>query len=389
MSNPFAKILALAGGTGLLQSKGESVIGIDIGSSSIKIVQLKKDHGRIILETYGELATGPYADLAVGQAVTLQPEKLGEMAQDLIKEANITTSIGAFSIPLKSSLLVVLEMPDIKPAELAKAIPIEARKYVPVPISEVALDWWIIPHPENTFEEEEVGEEKEKGGVPKGKVEVLAVAIHKGTLTQYDSIAQLARVQSKFFEIETFSAIRSSFVGHDLGATAIIDMGAGTTKMAIVDSGIVKLSHTIGKGSQDVTVAISKSLGVDFAKAEEVKREIGLNRPSKQLPGRSLSIDDVGFATNPIVEYIFAEANRVIVNYQKKYKRSVDRAVLIGGGALLKGVHDVAVRYLGSEVSIGNPFEKVESPAFLSPVLKEAGPEFAVSIGLALRLLQQ
>ena len=387
MSNPFAKILALVGGKGLLQSKGESVIGIDIGSSSMKIVQLKKDHSRIILETYGELATGPYADLAVGQAVTLQPEKLGEMAQDLIKEANITTSLGAFSIPLKSSLLVVLEMPDIKPSELAKAIPIEARKYIPVPISEVALDWWIIPHPEDTFEESE-DEKKEKGGTPKGRVEVLAVAIHKGTLTQYESIAHLARVQSKFFEIETFSAIRSSFVGRDLGATAIIDMGAGTTKMAIVDSGIVKLSHTIGKGSQDVTVAISKSLGVPFAKAEEVKREIGLNRPGKQFPGRTLSVDDVGFATNPIVEYIFAEANRAIVNYQKKYKRSVDHAVLIGGGALLKGVHDIAVRYLGSEVSMGNPFEKVETPAFLSPVLKEAGPEFAVAIGLALRLLQ-
>ena len=213
MANPFAKILALAGGKGLLQSKGESVIGIDIGSSSIKIVQLKRDHGRIILETYGELATGPYADLAVGQAATLPPEKLGEMVQDLIKEANITTSLGAFSIPLKSSLLIVLEMPDIKPAELAKAIPIEARRYIPVPISEVALDWWIIPRTENTFEESE-GEEKI--GAPQTKVEVLVVAIHKGTLTQYESIAHLARIQSKFFEIETFSAIRSSFVGHDL-----------------------------------------------------------------------------------------------------------------------------------------------------------------------------
>jgi len=386
MSNPFAKILALVGGKGLLQSKGESVIGIDIGSSSMKIVQLKRDHGRIILETYGELATGPYADLAVGQAVTLQPEKLGEMAQDLIKEANITTAVGAFSIPLKSSLLVVLDMPDLKPAEIARAIPIEARKYIPVPISEVALDWWIIPHAENTFED---GDGEEGAAAPKVRTEVLVVAIHKGTLTQFESIAHLAKVQSGFFEIETFSAIRSSFVGRDLGATAIIDMGAGATKMAIVDYGVVKLSHTIGKGSQDVTIAISKSLGIDFAKAEEIKREIGLNRPSKQLPGRSLSIDDVGFATNPIVEYIFAEANRAIVNYQKKYKRSVDRAVLIGGGALLKGIHDVAVRYLGSEVTTGNPFEKVESPAFLSPVLKDAGPEFAVAIGVALRLLQK
>lgn len=388
MANPFAKILELAASKGLLQSKGKSAIGIDIGSSSMKIVQIKNDHGRLILETYGELATGPYADMAVGQAVTLTPEKQGEMVQDLLKESNVTTAVGAFSIPLKSSLLVVLEMPDLKPADLAKAIPIEARKYIPVPISEVALDWWIIPRTTNSFETEVDESGVEKPEAPKKKTEVLAVAIHKGTITQFETVAHIARVQSQFFEIETFSAIRSSFVGRDLGATAIIDMGAGTTKMAIVDYGVVKLSHTIGKGAQDVTMAISKSLGVDFAKAEEIKREIGLKRPTKQLPGHTMSIDDVGFATNPIIEYIFAEANRAIVNYQKKYKRSVDRAVLIGGGSLLKGVQDVAVRYLGSEVSIGNPFEKVESPAFLSPVLREAGPEFAVAIGLALRLMQ-
>lgn len=382
MANPFTKILELASGTGLLQTKSQSVVGIDIGSSSMKLVQLKRDHGRVVLETYGELAVGPYADMAVGQAVTLQPEKLAEITQDLIKEANVTTAVGAFSIPLKSSLLIVLEMPNLKPAELAKAIPIEARKYIPVPISEVALDWWILPQTENAFEDEGATVEKKK-------IEVLVVAIHKGTITQYQSMAQLSKIQSQFFEIETFSAIRSSFVGKDLGATAIIDMGAGTTKVAIIDYGVVKLSHTISKGSQDITGAISKSLGIDFAKAEEVKREIGLKRPGKQLPGRPFSPDDVGFATNPIVEYIFAEAGRAVVGYQKKYKRSVDHTVLIGGGALLIGVQDIAARYLGTEISIGNPFGKVEAPAFLSPVLKEAGPEFAVAIGLALRLLQQ
>lgn len=384
MVNPFTKLLELTKGKGLLQTSGISVIGVDIGSSSMKIIQLRKDRGKAVLETYGELATGPYGDMAIGQAVTLPTEKLAEMTQDLIKEANVTTALGAFSIPLRSSLLLILEMPDIGQEELAKAIPIEARRFIPVPISEVALDWWVIPRSGNTFEEEEAADKERK----KNRVEVLAVAIHKGTITQYETMAQLSKIRPQFFEIETFSAIRSSLQGHDMNATAIIDMGAGSTKMAIVDYGIVKLSHTISKGSQDVTIAISKSLGIDFAKAEEVKREIGLKRPTKQIAGRTMSFDDIGFTTNPIVEYVFTEASRAVINYQKKYKRSVDRVILIGGGALLKGVTEIATRYLGMEVIIGNPFDKVEAPAFLSPVLKEAGPEFAVSLGLALRLLQ-
>ena len=262
------------------------------------------------------------------------------MTQDLIKEANVTTALGAFSIPLRSSLLLVLEMPDIGQEGLAKAIPIEARRFIPVPISEVALDWWVIPRSGNTFEEDEMADKEKK----KNKVEVLAVAIHKGTIAQYETMAQLSKIRSQFFEIETFSAIRSSLQGHDMNATAIIDMGAGSTKMAIVDYGIVKLSHTISKGSQDVTIAISKSLGIDFAKAEEVKREIGLKRPTKQIAGRTMSFDDIGFATNPIAEYVFAEASRAVVNYQKKYKRSVDRVILIGGGALLKELDRVIAK---------------------------------------------
>ncbi len=356
---------------GGLSQKQKSVVAIDLGISSVKLVQLRKEKGRAILETYGELACGPYNNLAVGQATNLSIEKTVELLKDLFKEANVTTSTAIFSIPLRSSLIVSAEVPELAQNNLAEVIPIEARKYVPVPISEVMLDWWVIPHSSanQTIDEEKAGR----------KIEVLIASIHKDTIHQYQEIIQQLKLDADSFEIETFSSIRS-VIPNDLVATAILDIGAGTSKIAIVDYGIVRLSHTIDKGSQDITVAISQSLSIPFTKAEEIKRQLGLVGDVEK--------GDLVEMVSPTVEYIFAEVNKVMLKYQQEHQRSIDKIVLIGGGALLKGILELAKDIVGVPVVVGLPFDKVEAPAFLNNVLKEAGPEFAVAIGLALRKLE-
>lgn len=125
--------------------KGEDSVGIDIGTSSIKVVQLRKKKGRALLETYGEIALGPYGGLSVGQVTNLTSDKVAEAIKDLIREANVTTLSGGLSIPFKSSLVTLMELPIIDEKQLKEMIPLEARKYIPVPISEVTLDWWVIP----------------------------------------------------------------------------------------------------------------------------------------------------------------------------------------------------------------------------------------------------
>ncbi|MEX0918500.1 MAG: type IV pilus assembly protein PilM [Candidatus Paceibacterota bacterium] len=367
MSNFIKKIFS--GGFHLFK-KNNSVIGIDFGSSSIKIIQLRNEKGQAVLETYGELSTGPYGNLAVGQVVNLPPEKLSSLLNDLFIEANVTTRDGALAIPLRSSLLVPMELPDVGEDNLDEVIPIEARKYIPVPIAEVALDWWVLPKTEA----------KKDGPIKTPRLEVFMVAIHKDTLRQYEQTAKLAQVNPRFFEIETFSAMRS-VLRDNRGVSAIVDIGAASTKMVIVDAGTVKLSHTINKGSQDVTLAISRSMNIPFAKAEEVKRKVGL--------AEKVGADDLIKVASPIVEYICAEVSRVMVDYQKKRNRSVDKVILIGGGALLKGLKEVATENIYAPVEFGSPFNRVEAPAFLDKVLGEIGPSFAVSIGLALRALEE
>jgi len=370
-----------------LGPREKSAVAIDLGISSVKVVQLRKEKGRAILETYGELSCGPYNNLAVGQSTNLSVEKYVELLKDLFREANVTAKIGAMAVPLSHSLIVSAEMPEMDEARLPEVIPIEARKYVPVPISEVILDWWVIPRnqadfspPVQTNQEVSQGSDQKNETESSGrKMEVLIASIHKDTIREYQEIARQLNLPVDAFEIETFSSIRS-VMPNDLSATAILDIGAGSAKIAIVDYGIVRSSHTIAKGSQDITMAITSSLNVPFAKAEEVKRRLGLVG--------SLDQGDLTEMINPTVEYIFAEANKVMVKYQRDYKRSIDKVILIGGGALLKGVLETARNIVGVPVALGSPFDKIEAPAFLNNLLTEAGPEFAVAIGLALRKLE-
>jgi len=356
-----------------------SVVGIDIGSSFLKVVQLKKKKGKAVLETYGELALGPYADLAVGQATSLSVEKISTAVKDLFREANVTAQSSAVSIPLGASLLSIMEMPLMDSKQLAKMIPIEARKYIPVPISEVVLDWWIVPkHYDSVDDSSSDGGAKEDER--KKRTDVLVVAIHNETVDKYRSIIQESGLKNNFLELEVFSMARATF-GNNTAPVMLLDFGAGTTKLAIVEYGIIRNQHIINRGSQDITISISKSLGVSIEKAEHLKRDVGLSGTGTDL--------DISKAASLTLEHIFSETNRVLLNYQRRYNKTIKNVVLTGGGALLKGLHDFASSNLETEVLFADPFSKVEAPAFLEPLLKDAGPEFAVAVGLALRKLQE
>jgi type IV pilus assembly protein PilM len=374
MDNPFSK---------LFKKQESSVLGVDIGSSAIKVVQLRKKGSKALLETYGELALGPYANLEIGQATNLPTEKIIEALSDLMseKEVNLTTNKCGISIPFSSSLMTLVEMPKLSYKQLSAMVPLEARKYIPVPISEVTLDWTIIPRDEREEEKAEEDEEKEKGDskvTKMQKTDVLLVAIHNETIAKYQEIIAKTGLEASFFEIEIFSTIRALLEQEKL-PVLIFDMGAATTKLYVVERGVVKISHTINRGSQDITNMISKSLGITVAEAEIMKRSSGA------VQSDSTDIMDVVHLS---LDYIFSEANQVILNYEKRYRKVLGKILMVGGGSALKGLDQIAQASFQTEVSAGNPFVKTDAPAFLEEVLHDTGPEFAVAVGLALRKLQ-
>jgi len=361
----------------------KSVLGVDISSSSIKIVQVRKEKGKAILETYGELALGPYTGLEQGQSTSLPIPKMTEALKDLLKEANVTTKNCGVAIPMSSSLISVIKMPEVGKKKLETMVPIEMRKYIPVPISEVLIDWRVVPKESRSKTYIPGGEqtketEEDEGQGSKGKIEVFVVAIHKETIENYTKIIKDVGLNPTFFEIEIFSTIRT-IRAKPGESVMVIDFGAGTTKVYIVESGIIRDSHVINRGSQNITVSLSKALGISMAEAEKIKREKGLG-----------SQDDSSHEVSSlVVEGIFNEANKVLLNYQKNFNKNVSQIVLTGGGSILLGLGDVANKNLVSETLISDPFSNLNYPAFLEKTLKSAGPEFAVSIGVALRKLEE
>ena len=362
----------------LFSKEVKSVIGVDIGTSSVKVVQLRRDKGHVVLETYGAIALGPYAGVEIGRATSLPAEKIAEALKDVIREASVTTADSAVSIPYSSSLVSIIRLPINVEKQLATVVPIEARKYIPVPINEVLLDWFVVSDGKKSTD---------------GKLEVLLVAIHNETIAKFRSIASEALLVPGFFEIEVFSAVRAS-LDHGLAPVAVIDMGAATTKFYVVERGLIRESHIINHGGQDLTLNASRALGLTVAQAEERKRKYGLSGEGPAAaPGASLPAGQAGADIKRSFELSLApmlsELTRTISSWETRTNQTLNALVLTGGGASLRGLKEFMQSKVTTEIRLSDPFGKTQAPAFLETILKDAGPEFSVAVGLALRRLQE
>ncbi len=349
------------------QKKSASVIGVDVGSSSLKVVQLRRERGVVVLETYGELALGPYAGGEVGQATNMPAEKIAETLRDLLREANVTTVDAGVSIPFSRSLLKLVTLPYREnPEEQKTVIELEARKYIPVPVSEVQLDWFIIPA---------VAAEN---APPPTTVSVLLVAVHNDELALLDGVVRGANVVASFYEIEIFSTIRA-VVNEPVKPVLVLDIGASATKVYVVEHGVVAFSHNIPEGGQDVTRTIAAAHSLSLGKAEALKKEHGFSNGESGYDTKTIEL---------VFSRIFDEARRALAQYEGAEQKKISALILTGGGGVTKELGAYAKTFFSVDVQIANPFAKTEAPAFMRPVLEAIGPEFAVAVGLALRKLE-
>lgn len=348
--------------------KKKSVLGLDIGSSSLKVVQLRRQGGTAVLETYGELSLGPYAGSEVGQATNLPADKIAETLRDLMREANVTTADAGVSIPFSRSLLTLVELPRRDdPEEQKTIVELEARKYIPVPVSEVQLDWFVLPEP------------LAEGAEPPAKVKVLIVAVHNDQLALLQGVVAGAGIEASFYEIEIFSTVRS-VVDEPVKPVMVLDIGASATKVYVVEHGVVALSHNIQQGGQDVTRTIASASGLTMAKAEALKKAHGFTNKEGTYDRKTIEL---------VFSRILEEAKRVQAQYEAVNNKAISGIVLTGGGGVTKELAAYAKTFFSTPVTVADPFGKTEAPAFMRPVLAEIGPEFAVAVGLALRKLEE
>lgn len=336
-------------------------VGIDVGSSAIKVVELHQTEHALTLSTYGELQVGPYSNQPAGAAIKLDHEKSVEALVDVFRESGITADQSVFSVPLASSFLTTLSI-QAETEEVAKRIPVEARKYIPIPLKEVALDWF------------EVGQSVDKES-DETTHNILMAAIQNESLTHFQRQLTAVGKYGQPTEIEAFSAIRS--IAKDDKTTAIIlDLGASMSKLYIVRGATLQKIHRVKTGGEYLTKKLAELRSVSFGEAETLKRDFASDPANAK---------DVKTAMVASLERAFFEFKRVVQQYQHENDVTFGEIHLIGGGAQLDQISEYVAETFALKPVVFNPFTRVAYPAFMEDVLKELGSEFSVALGAALR----
>ncbi|MBI2635294.1 MAG: type IV pilus assembly protein PilM [Parcubacteria group bacterium] len=345
----------------------KNYLGVDIGTLSIKIIELSIENGRPKLQNYGILENYSLsATNSVQGPPTQKTQKIfgGEavlMLRRLLKESGITAKEINMSMPIFSSFLTVMELPQMSEAEIKSAVQFEAKKYIPVSLDSVAIDWSLI------------------GSNGSGKILILLVAIPRELINEYASVAGETNLKLLAVELETISAVRA-LMGNDPTPTVLVDMGSRDTTISIVDGGFLRISHSIETSGEDLTRVLSNNLNVSWRRAEEIKKENGL----KTLDNNA----QIAAVLIPLLDTVALAIKNIIEIYFTKTKKKIERLIIYGGAAKMPGLAEYFEGQLKIDVAAGDPFSRIAYPPNFKPIIDEIGHEFTVAAGLALRSLQ-
>ncbi|KKQ24409.1 MAG: Type IV pilus biogenesis ATPase PilM [Candidatus Woesebacteria bacterium GW2011_GWA1_37_8] len=334
-------------------------VGVDIGSKSIKIVELVKDGKGWRLKASGVVG---FKGLAPEYAKDEKDLSLvAEAIKKLYKEAKIGSKDVSISLPEHSVYTRTIKFPPLTDAEIASAVKWEAEQYIPIPLNEAILQHQIIERKEN---------------ISPPHVSVLLVAVLREIVDKYAKVVDMAKLNLVSVETELMSIVRSLAI--DEAPVMIVDLGARSTDIAIAKNGQLYFSRSLQTAGEAFTRAIVQNLGIDETQAEEYKKTYGMNKT--QLEGKIKS------ALEPVFRMVADEMKKAISYYQSSEQgESPKSAILTGGSAAMPEVASVLTRLLGLEVVVGNPFSKV----FVAPEAVNAlagyAPLYSVAVGLAMR----
>lgn len=358
-----------------------SYLGVDIGTSSIKLVECKNEGGQPRLVTYAFLERP--TNIIKGDSAQEQAQ-ISTAIRELMKRSRATTERAISALPNFSVFSSIISLPVMPRKEMYSAVRWEAKKFVPMPIEEMVLDWRLLKEHQRKGKEgasQESSIPDEAPGVPDERgpknLRVLLTAAPKTLVKRYLEIFKNAGLKLMSLETESF-ALERSLLGGEPGSFMIVDIGSVVTNITITVNGIPLLNRSIDVGGETITKAIANSLNVDVERAEQFKRDVGVG----SVPGTGSQIPRaIEFVLNSIVNEI-----RYVFNlYRNQGEKPIEKIILAGGSAFLSRLTEYLGTTLNMKVIIGDPWARTVYPLDLKPALDEIGPRFAVAIGLAMR----
>jgi len=341
----------------------KSFLGVDIGTNSIKTVELVTEKRRVKLKNYGEYippsSKRELLPVETGFAPYFE-EGIANIIKKIVDQAKIKTKNLILSLPVFSSFFTLVELPLMDPKEIPEAIKFQAYQYIPVPIEEVVLNWMIIREREAFIED---------------KVQVLLVAVPNDVIEKYMRIARILGLKLVALELESFAEARA--LAREGGPITIVNIGGRTTNVTIVDNGFIRLCNNLNFSAFNLTDVLSKKMGINSERAKELQKTKGLKREADSLIAPILA---------PVIDKIIFGVKKAINSYlSKSPQKKIQKIVLSGGVANMPGLIDYLSSKLSFKIERADPFSEILYPPVLHDTLEAIGPSFSVAVGLALR----
>ncbi len=347
-------------------NKKINAFGLDISDVSIKVLQLKRSNKQTGLHAYG---TVPLVEGIINNHMIVEEKKLADNILRAISSAKrIDTKYVVCSIPEAKSFVRTLEIPRMSEGEIHTAVQYELEQDIPIPVDQVYLDWQIINEQKQTMK-------------------VLVTATPKVYVDSLVSALHSIKLRPLGLELESQATARALISPVDATKPIlIIDLSTSQTSFIIVRNGIIEYTSSIPVAGRAFTESISRDLGVQTAKAEELKFATGLGEANGSNPARQAML--------PILNNIVDEIRNVMRFYEDHAnpKQAIDDIFLCGGSAKLIGIIDYITAQLHQEkdvgpkrIILGNPWINVEAMAKKPVGIQVDALGYVTAIGLALR----
>ncbi len=334
-------------------------VGLDIGSKTLKLVDLTKDGKSWKLRASGIVSyTGnSIEDMKSDKEYAV----LADAIKKLHKESKASSKEVAISLPETKVFVRPVKFPLLTDSEIASAVKWEAEQYIPMPKEEAIIQHQII-------------ERRETSSPP--STLVLLVAAPKATVSKYAKLVEMAGLRLTVVETELMSLVRS--LAPEDQTVMIVDFGATSTDIAIAKNKQLMFSRSIPTAGDAFTRAVAQGLGVEQRQAEEYKKAYGLS--VSQLDGKVKAVLD------PIFRTVIDEMKKANQFYKSEAQEDSPSGVLLSGGTSnMPDVSSYFTASLGMEVVIGNPFLQVKLDPEASKSLAGYAPLYSVAAGLAMR----
>ncbi|MDH4097519.1 MAG: pilus assembly protein PilM [Nitrospira sp.] len=341
------------------------LVGLDIGSSAIKLVQLKESKGRHILQKFG---VKPLEPEVIVDGTVMDEGRVVSAIRELFDEQGVKNKLVAISISGHAVIVKKISLPPMPDEELEGQVKLAAEQYIPFDINEVNIDFHVLP--------------ADPSGDQQGDMAVILVAAKKDKINELTELVKGAGLVPMIMDVDAFAIENMYAINYPMAqdeTTALVNIGASVMNVNIIRGGSSLFTRDIPLGGNRYTEAIQREMGMPYEEAEE-------NKKMKQGGDSDAAV--LSNIMNSVNGEVASEIARTVEYFRTATTNAeLDRVLVCGGAGQSKGLIQELGERMQTPVEAADPFGEIDvTGSDLDPdLLAELAPAAAVSVGLALR----